>query len=245
MKQLIILSAVIFISNTIIAQKNRVNVTINEFANFHGNLITDDTVYNYANQGIKLIPSIGYNRIIKNNWGIGCELGYRSQKTKLIDSFIDATNYLYAGLITSNIKTFYFCPSLFQIYYWNKFQLTTSIILPIEYQTKNSQYHFETEIDRTTNKQVRNKQTTTKLPKQINWGAYCNIGFYIKIYKNLYCGPQLGFGVTQQIKYSTSTENLKIIENGILTEYNTNIKYKKYSNSIFDLRPTFSINYNF
>ncbi|MCY7361137.1 MAG: hypothetical protein LH629_03570, partial [Ignavibacteria bacterium] len=173
--------------------------------------------------------------------------GYRNSKYKEINNSNYANNS-YTTRIENSLPytSYFFCPSVFENYYLNKYLIISSLIIPIEYITKREQYYNTFHTDRNTHEVYFETYSTIKWPKILQYGIYFNTGFYRKIYKGLYIGSQLGIGLSFESRFGNGLNIYKQIENGIVTQnetYTTN--YKKFNSGRLDLRPTLSLHYNF
>ena len=228
------------------AQKNNIAFTVNSFMYFN-NQANRDTVIKSKNKTIQHLPSLCYNRIIKNNLGIGLELGYRNNKyyEQSVNNF-PANNFKQIISNSLPVKSYYLCPSVFKTYYWNNFQIITSLIIPLEYITKKEQILNKTYIDNNTNSTFNEIQSHIKWPKLLQFGIYGNIGFFCKVYEGLYIGPQLGIGIVNEARFGNGINSYKEHQNGILTTNETYTDtYTKYYGGNLDIRPTLRIHYNF
>jgi hypothetical protein len=228
-----------------IGRKQWITAGISEYSQFHTDQRQNDSLLQYTNKAIRLLPVAGYYTTIGANWGIGCEVGYSKYTSGYANRVDNENNEIDLTTVDESYKTLYIAPSAFEIFEFKKYKLTTSVSIPIQYLTDHTQFQSWDARYKNTNTSYDFREDHTSFPKQLIIGAFCGASLQRQIYKGLYCGPYLGFGFTYSATFGNQSESSREIFNGVEHSLNIETKNKNTNSSRFDIRPSFSINYFF
>ena len=244
MKKSTLLIILIILSLTSNAQKNWVSVRLHDLQIHH--ITTTDPTYDLSNKSWLLLPAVGYYRLIGDTWGVGCEAGYALSKTDYDNTitFLPSNNITieYYG---SRTKQYYFCPSLFEMFAWKRYRFTTSLALPVTYATDITLEQRRDETYRADLSTYGRNNVVTAYPDQLSIGIFCNLGVQRKLFKGLYCGPQIGIGLFYNTSDGDQQQTITVSDQKEIKTVTIVTTHTQNTDMKFDIRQAFSISYNF
>jgi len=244
MKRAILSSGLLLLSICCLAQKNWVSVTINNYYKWNISETIDDTLAHYSGKGLQMLPSVGYYRILKDNWGVGLELGFQNLEIESDGDGHISRSEIAQIRSTSSLKEYYFCPVIFEMFQWKNYRFTGSVTLPVNYITDIAyDDHFEYGFKAVDTAYFVFDYKGTS-PNELRIGLLANGGIQRKIYRNFYFGPQIGLGFIYSRVNGTLTQDIRRFDNNIVTEQHSETKLNN-TRSLFDFRMSFSVNYYF
>lgn len=238
----------LFFSLNSLAQKNRVSVSLNTFTFTRVKIDVFDTLDNKLATElftqVRILPSIGYYRVLKNKLGVGCEIGYQQSKYTRIRSQ-DVMNNMQKDEHYDPSNIVYLCPSIFESYFIKKYQIISSISLPFQVQSRQKSSFTQTFTDKINGTEQVFKSINT-FPASYTFGAYINLGLSRKIFKSTYLGAQIGIGISMNTmvgkgsRYSSESLNGIIVEESLIDQY-----FDQNIRGGANFRPIIFIHHNF
>jgi hypothetical protein len=244
MKSVILLSAFAAISVQGFAQKQWVSVGLNGFGGSKSET-ESQTGGKAKSTSLNVFPTVGYNRFIGKDWGLGLKLGYKSFTNKSDDFYQTLTGEGYRSNYNQSEKTYVAIPSLFQNYAWKKFRGIASLSIPIELRTDIT---FESTNTSTTttpipaSSEIREIRT---MPDQFSIGVFANLAVQRQIVGGLYAGPEISFGIGRQSSKGTSTSTVTTGAINGPKQQTIQSSEGKYVQSYFTFSPALQLCYYF
>lgn len=241
------LSFALFSSILSNAQRNRVNVAIQYYRSSLQQSTTLDTMAEYTFRGIEFLPSIGYQRILKNNLGFRIDVGRRKFSVTETSTQRNPDQNFYS-IQRRSVKstTLFVCPALLESAQWQKYEFVASISLPVEYRSNFISSLRQTDYHYAPNELYRSTELENKVPDLLEIGLFFNGGINRKIYKNLYGGVQFGIGFYHDYSKGSVQVFSKETVDGVETILQDNRDYKPQTfDGYMSFKPLFCIQYGF
>lgn len=225
------------------AQKMWGHVTIREqwsekYSNDYG-----DTTYYLQAKGFHIRPAFGFGIYLGKRAGITVELGYMRWKTSSSTQAARGTK-IEDYLLTNYERSYYFCPSVFYSFDFDKYRIITSLRLPVEYINTERTSSRRYDINKVTNAITYDNRTEFIAPDWWHFGLHSGFSFQRKIVKGLYAGPQLSLGYTLRMRKGDYGYRVSITDNSVVTtEEKTNMLSQR--DIFYEMQPGFVFGYFF
>ncbi len=241
MKCLYFLLSLIFVASRIsYAQTSSIALTLNHWSLRNFRVAIDDTAQQTEVKGTNVLPSVGYYRILGKRWGIGLEVGYANQNYRSEESHAYSTDILNVRYSRS-YREYFFSPLIFERTELRKYILTGSICLPITIYANWEDKTYNESRSQPSHELLYWDTRKENYPNVLLIGVYVGISIQRKIFKGLYGGPQIGFGLIQNTTRGTYRNDYYDSDNS----QRLSTKEIDQVSSQFAIRSSFSLSYYF
>lgn len=236
---LITISTLFFVHSY--GQSSFVNGTLCYYDSFKGS--SQSTTGNIENNGSDILPSIGYYVYVKKDLAAGIEIGYSNQKGSysVYSQFADIGQ---TDISSVRNNVYYAAPACFETFRVRNYLITSGISIPVTYTVFKESIRIHEMKYISSNEVYAYQEDRFEKPNELSVGLYANIGLKRRVFRNLHCGPELGFGFNYVTNKGDFTQNTAAINNGV-SQNRSSSYYSKGSRVDFGIRPTFSVSYFF
>ncbi len=207
------------------AQTNQIGIGLIELNSFNQKIKNADTsVITTAKNTLVLRPIISFNHTNKNDIDFGVQFGYFKENTKVFQKGVYAdksVNYSYA---TTNKESIYLKLGLSKKISFEKFYFLLGVQIPISVNYKNY-YKNDNTINDSLGKFVQFRFSDNNLPNTYYTGILLNIGLFYKLYKFIYIGGEINYGLYYSLQYGK-----RIYSNNTIDSWNNSYYDKKELN---------------
>ncbi len=205
--------------------------------------IADTSINGKTKSTLNFKPVTTFNYINKNNVDLSLQVGYFNERiinnTKSVYSD-KSNNYQFSS---TTKKSIYLKLGIAKRIDYQNFYITFGAQVPLSVNFYNY-YNLKNTVKDSTGKFIQSAITTNNLPNSYYTGLLLNFGSFYKLYKNLYIGGELNYGLYYTLQYGNRVYTTNYTYSNA-TANNATTQTLKYNTSQFQLgiSPTLHIRY--